>query len=70
MDFSCMGVGSNMFIRAIAALVAGFKAMPGNTSAPPEALSVRGAFAVNGLLAGVLEAGEMPSRCDLKHGEQ
>ena len=60
-----MGVGSDMFIRAIAALVVAFKTIPGNTSAAAGALSAGVTFAVNDLLTGVSTVEERPSRRDL-----
>jgi hypothetical protein len=65
MDFSWMGVGSNIFIRAIAALVMALRAIPGNTAAPASV-----SLSVNGATADSFTGEEKPIRRALKHAGQ
>ena len=60
-----MGVGSEIFIRAIAALVTGLMAIPGNTEAPAWVSS-----SVSGLMTDSFVGEEKPVRRALKHDVQ
>ena len=72
MAFSWIGVGSDMFMRERAALMAGFKAIPAKTGAPSARLAEdRGnRIVVNGSPADALVEEEESLRRTLKHGEQ
>ena len=73
MDFSWIGVDSDMFIKESAALMAGCNAISGNTGAAVEAPLAGdrgGRFVVNCSRAGALAGEEEPLRRTLKHGEQ
>lgn len=65
-----MGVGSDIFILEMAALVAPFNAMPENAVPSAEAPSAAGVLTGNDSLAGALTVEDRPSRRVLKHGEQ
>jgi hypothetical protein len=65
-----MGVGSDMFILEIAALVATFNAIPGNTAAAVGALSAGGLIALNDPFTGPLTEEERRLRRFLKQGRQ
>ena len=57
-----MGVSVDMFIREIAALVAGFKGIPENTVPSAGLLSTDRSFAVDDLLESVLTVEGSPLR--------
>ena len=65
-----MGVGADMFILEIAAMVAPFNAIPENTTPPVWALSSMVVLAGNASLTGASTTDERPLRRALKHGEQ
>ena len=67
MDSSWMGVGSDMFMREIAALVPAFSAMPGNTESSAAELAAAAPLAVANFLTGALTAAAWPLRRVLKH---
>ncbi len=70
MDFSCMGVGSEMFIRAIAALVPACSAIPGKTESLAAASLAGARSAAGNFVTRASTAGGRPARRALKHGEQ
>lgn len=65
-----MGVGLDMFIREIAALVAAFRGISENTGPPDGALSTACVLVVDGLCPLVLTIEECPPRRALKHEGQ
>ena len=76
MDFSWIGVGSDISIRESAALLVAFKAIFANAGAAVEAPSLpsepseEDRLVVIDSLAGPLVAEDKPLRRTLKHGEQ
>jgi hypothetical protein len=70
MAFSWMGVGSDMFIREMAAFVPLFRLSPGNTEAVPAESREGSSFAAGESFGGVSIVEERPLRRALKHGEQ